>query len=258
LPDPVVVEVTDSTGAAVAGATVAFQLTEAGTGAEMIPASATTDAAGNAQARIHLGDKVGVQTGEARVVAHGAAIPATSFTATARSDHPANRPPTADFHWFCDNLSCQFTDASTDSDGQVSKWDWDFGDGATSNVMQPAHVYSEPGTYSVTLTATDDGGLSDATSAGVEVQGPPAPPNEAPHADFEVHCARLTCAFVDKSTDKDGTITDWFWSFGDGFSSNQRNPLHSYEHKAKFDVLLTVTDNMGAAGTTSRRVDVKD
>ena len=71
LPAPIVVEVTDSRGKEVEGIAVEFALTSAGAGAEIVPATATTDAKGQAQARVLLGSKVGVQTGEARVTLGG-------------------------------------------------------------------------------------------------------------------------------------------------------------------------------------------
>jgi PKD repeat protein len=106
---------------------------------------------------------------------------------------------------------------------------------------------------------TDVGGASDEASAHVSVDGPPAPPNNAPHADFEVHCSGLTCVFVDRSRDDDGSIASWSWQFGDGTAtSNKQNPTHTYPSRGKYDVLLTVTDNLGAADARTRRTDLKD
>jgi PKD repeat protein len=256
---PFVVAVTDSGGQPVEGATVVFEPTSAGDGAEMFPSTATTNAAGTAEARMLLGNKVGEQTGEARVVVESATTPKTSFSAMATPSTPNNRPPRADYNWHCENLSCQFNDASTDSDGNVTAWSWDFGDQGTADVREPAHAYSVPGTYTVSLRVTDNGGLSDETSAHVTVDGPPAPANNAPQADFEVHCSGLTCVFIDRSRDDDGRIASWSWNFGDGSApSNQQNPTHSYATRGKYDVLLTVTDNMGAADAKSRGVDPKD
>ena len=83
-------------------------------------------------------------------------------------------------------------------------------------------------------------------------------PNEPPHADFDVHCDKLTCDFEDKSKDDDGAIAGWHWSFGDGATSNEQNPVHTYAERGRYDVLLTVTDDRGATDTKDRRVDPKD
>jgi len=86
-----------------------------------------------------------------------------------------NRPPTANFTYWPEvpfpGKEVQFQDTSTD-DGTITAWSWDFGDGATSTDQHPTHAYAEPGTYTVTLTVMDDGGLSSGTEAKVLV-GPP-------------------------------------------------------------------------------------
>jgi subtilisin len=88
-----------------------------------------------------------------------------------------NSPPTASFTDVCTNLTCYFTDASTDSDGSVVSWSWTFVDGgAVSTVQNPSHTYTVGGTYKVTLTVTDDDGATATTSHDVTV--PAAPPPE--------------------------------------------------------------------------------
>ena len=69
----------------------------------------------------------------------GAPAPKTSFTAVATAVTPDNRPPRADFDWHCDDLSCQFTDASTDEDGSVTGRSWGFGDDGSSDQTDPEH-----------------------------------------------------------------------------------------------------------------------
>jgi chitodextrinase len=257
LPAPLVVLVTDAEGNPIEGATVEFELTSAGTGAAIQPSTTRlTDASGLAEVQVVLGDKVGLQTGEARVAT---TTLTTSFTAIARTDGSDNRPPRADFDWHCDGLSCQFTDTSSDDDGSVIAWSWRFGDGETSQQAEPAHQYPGPGTYPVTLTVTDNDGSTDGTTALVVVSGPSPPPesNKSPDADFEVHCSGLTCAFVDKSKDDDGAVVAWQWSFGDGATSSERNPVHTYENPGKYKVLLIVTDDRGDIDAKDQDADAK-
>lgn len=82
-----------------------------------------------------------------------------------------NSPPSASFDYACTELACDFTDTSTDSDGTVSSWEWDVdGDGRVDYTVQnPSHTYDASGTYTVTLTVTDDEGATDSHSADVTV-----------------------------------------------------------------------------------------
>jgi len=80
-----------------------------------------------------------------------------------------NQPPTASFTYTTSDLTAYFTDTSTDSDGSIVAWSWDFGDGATSTAQNPSHTYAADGTYTVGLTVTDDDGAIGSTSQDVTV-----------------------------------------------------------------------------------------
>jgi len=82
---------------------------------------------------------------------------------------PVNNPPVADFGYFESKLKVTFMDRSIDSDGIIVSWLWDFGDGTTNTPQSPRHRYRIPGIYTVTLTVTDDGGVSDSISKTVTV-----------------------------------------------------------------------------------------
>jgi subtilisin family serine protease len=84
-----------------------------------------------------------------------------------------NQPPSASFNYSCTGLTCQFTDTSTDSDGTIAGWGWNFGDGASSTEQNPSHTYAASGTYTVALTVTDDGGATGTTSQPVTVTALP-------------------------------------------------------------------------------------
>ena len=80
--------------------------------------------------------------------------------------------------------------------------------------------------------------------------------NAAPTAAFTYSCTDLTCAFHDTSSDSDGTIAAWSWTFGDGRTSTEQNPSYTYGTGGTYTVTLTVTDDGGATGTTSQSVTV--
>lgn len=80
-----------------------------------------------------------------------------------------NQRPIASFTFSCTDLTCEFTDTSTDPDGTITAWSWNFGDGNSSPEQHPIHTYATAGTYYVTLMVTDDGGLDDGDTQPVTV-----------------------------------------------------------------------------------------
>lgn len=84
-----------------------------------------------------------------------------------------NSPPVASFAYQCTGLTCSFTDTSTDSDGLIASWSWAFGDNGTSALQSPVHTYSVYGTYSVSLTVTDNDGATASEVVSVTA-APPA------------------------------------------------------------------------------------
>jgi PKD repeat protein len=112
---------------------------------------------------------VGVQGGDAWTVGYQGYI--EHFTGP--PPPPVNQPPAASFEFNATGLTVDFTDTSTDPDGFIVSWEWNFGDGNFSTQQHPTHTYDTANTYIVTLTVTDDDG--DTGTAGRLVVVQPGP-----------------------------------------------------------------------------------
>ncbi|HMO16916.1 MAG TPA: PKD domain-containing protein [Oligoflexia bacterium] len=155
-------------------------------------------------------------------------------------------------------LTVQFSGAgSSDPDGSIVSYGWNFGDGTSSSGINVSRTFSA-GSYQVSLTVVDDKGLS--SSATVQINVSQAP-NQAPIA---VASSNLTSGFAplavqfssSGSHDPDGTISSYHWNFGDGKTSNSPNPSNTYNSAGTFLARLTVTDNNGATASSTIQINV--
>jgi PKD repeat protein len=87
----------------------------------------------------------------------------------------SNAPPTAAFTSSCSALTCSFADESSDEDGTVETWSWEFGDGNSSTLRNPSHSFEAAGDYQVTLTVTDDAGAPGSVTQSVVTTEPATP-----------------------------------------------------------------------------------
>jgi len=138
----------------------------------------------------------------------------------------------------------RFSDTSANT---PTAWFWEFGDGGNSTLQNPAHAYTEPGTYSVRLTASNAGGSDMMTQDGyITVTVPP------PYARFTGSpisgTIPLAVSFTDNSNN---TPTSWLWDFGDGSTSDKKDPVHTYTTPGAHSVTLT-SANAGGSSTVTR------
>jgi subtilisin family serine protease len=111
-------------------------------------------------------------------------------------------------------------------------------------------------TLQVEDTAAADTGTINGWSLTLSAIGEVSP--QPPRASFDVETQGLTVNFIDSSTDSNNDITQWSWSFGDGATSSDQNPMHVYAASGNYDVELTVTDSEGNTSTSTQTVVVSD
>lgn len=155
----------------------------------------------------------------------------------------------------CLSTATTFTDLSTAND-TVANWNWNFGDTASSALQNPTHIYVTHGTYSVSLTVTNNFGCKDTNITTVIV-------HPLPSANFSSvpECLHDSTCFSDLSTVSAGAITEWSWHFADALSgaddsSNVQNPCHIYTNSGSFNAVLTVTSDSGCQSTAQHPVVV--
>lgn len=171
----------------------------------------------------------------------------------------ANQAPVAEFTSSNDNLTVAFdASGSTDSDGTITEYAWDFGDGESQSVETPgvSHTYAQSGTYTARLTVKDDRGSTASTSHEVVVEAENVPPTAAITSQQTGLSVSLSAA---DSQDPDGSISEYAWDFGDGTAKGTGKDVeHTYAADGQYEVTLSVTDNDGATAEATITVVVEN
>jgi PKD repeat protein len=171
-----------------------------------------------------------------------------------------NRSPEAEFTFAPNTPSIQdqvnMTDTSSDLDGTIVSWFWDFGDKTNSTVQNPSHTYNEKGEWQVALTVTDNDGAKSLTTKTITVR------NLEPEASFECNATEIQTdtgiQFTDKSIDPENKSLSWFWDFGDGNTSDLQTPTYKYATQGDYNVTLTVKDDENAISTYTKTLSVAE
>lgn len=172
----------------------------------------------------------------------GNAAPVASFIVT-----PASGSGAAPF------IATFSASGSTDSDGTIAGYAWNFGDSSTASGSTTQHTYTVDGTYTVVLTVTDNDGATDTASFDIVVSsGGNAPPvavvNSSTRDGIVPAAGTFSVQFDgNASTDSDGSIAAYRWDFGNGDIADLPVATALYDAAGTYDVTLTVTDDSGAS-----------
>jgi PKD repeat protein len=157
------------------------------------------------------------------------------------------------------SLSCggQLSSGQCTSANVIVSYQWGFGDGASASGRAVQHAYSAPGTYTVILTVTNNGGRSATTSQTVSVDTSEAPTAEFSFSPSSPAAGQQIQFNASGSRAAAGrTIVRYDWAFGDGETQTGVIVNKNYTVTGTFNVTLTVTDDVGQIGTTTRGVNV--
>jgi gliding motility-associated-like protein len=152
----------------------------------------------------------------------------------------------------CFGTEVTFTNASTILQSTLS-FEWDFGDGKSSDGENPTKRFDRPGNYSVTLSASSTQQCKSSKRRYVYV-------NSLPIADFLAKnvCDGQPVNFINMSTTGPGVLSS-VWDFGNGKTSALKSPEHLYDRHETYDVTLTVTSSLGnCTATTSKQIEVNE
>ncbi len=146
---------------------------------------------------------------------------------------------------------------SSDADGEIVLYSWQFGDGSSGNGVTTSHIYDTPGTYTASLTVTDNAGASDTETLQIEVIC-----NQPPEASMVLSrvsgYAPLAVDFdASGSTDSDGSIVEYNWDFGDEAAGSGSTVSHTYSNTGSYTITLSVTDDKGAVDVATAAIEVR-
>jgi len=203
-----------------------------------------------------------------RVTDDAGAMDTATKTLTIEEAHP----PSAVFRFAPSSPSIldtvEFTDTSSDTDGKIAAWRWDFGDGTTSAERHPVHEYIVKGAYTVRLTVTDHDGLTAYVDRDLEIVNLPPEgtyawgvvEEEGMRLMVEPRVGKPLRFDASASADSDGDIVEYAWDWdSDGtYDETTTEPVtdHWFDDEGVHDVTLRVTDDDGGAGTYAESVTI--
>lgn len=162
--------------------------------------------------------------------------------------------PVSNFYFndnICGNLPVQFQDSSLATDGSLTGWHWDFGNGDTSNVPSPVYTFNNSQINNITLTITDSNGCVDSISK-------PMTTIPAPMAFFTSShtCLNDSTLFTNNTDSNSLNSLTYHWQFGDTQTSSNVNPAHFYSSSGSINVILTATGSNGCLDSITKNITI--
>ena len=183
---------------------------------------------------------------------------------------PVNQPPTAVINGPTKGLVGEVLTfnggSSSDADGSIVRYAWDFGDGVTASGVNVSHDYNKVGSYNIVLTVTDDGGLSDTSTYTllIEEAGANQPPVAMVSGPTSAVVGETVIFDSGSSHDPDGMLVSYVWDFGDSrelarpAKTGESTMAHVYSTAGTYQVSLTVTDDGGLSDTATHTIVVQE
>jgi PKD repeat protein len=164
-------------------------------------------------------------------------------------DLRVNSPPIADFEYKQSGESeLQFVSNSTDADGRIVEYNWDFGDGDSSKKPSPKHPYEGKGPFEVSLSVKDDAGSVAVITRTVKINQPPV---VAIDYSPKMPGVGTKITFTGIADDPDGSVKSVFFDFGDGETSDIRTPIHQFKSGGAKTITFSAKDDNDAVNSTS-------
>ncbi len=160
---------------------------------------------------------------------------------------PAGNNTYGDTTMLCQNMPMVFVDPTSGS----TSWIWDLGDGTTSTSQNPAVMYPGPGFYTVSLQTTMPGGCNTVFNPLTVVQVIEYDPKPI-DLNFTNPCKPYTVSFSNNTPN----VNAYLWDFGDGQTSTQAAPVHTYQQAGTYQVSLSVMVGAGCYGTITTTIVV--
>ncbi len=151
----------------------------------------------------------------------------------------------------CYGQSTTFTNYSSISGGNINDFKWYFGDGDSSNLQNPSHIYDTSGSYIVILTATSDAGCISTYIDTIQVGGGP---------DVEISATPLCFLQLQVNGINNNLnipVNSWIWDYGDFSQDTGISHLHTYQTGGTYQITLTATDSIGCITTIQTTINTK-